>query len=355
MIDVSTRRHLLAGLGYCLLLLATPAALAEVPAGTGEAAVASADPLPSWNDGPTKKSIVDFVTAVTKEGGPDYVAVPNRIATFDNDGTLWVEQPIYTQFAYAIAEVKAQADKHPEWKTQEPFKSVLAGDMAAVAAMGEKGMVEIVAATHSGITTADFDKSVRDWLGVAKHPRFKVLYTDLIYQPMLELLNYLRANDFRTFIVSGGGVEFMRAFADKSYGIPPWQVIGSAGVTEYQTWDSSPVLVKMPKVLFVDDGPGKAEGINHYIGRRPIFAFGNSVGDKEMLEWTGAGEGLRFMGLVYHTDAEREYAYGPAGGLPDSKVGTFTQALMDEATARGWAIADMKRDWKTIFPPAKAE
>jgi phosphoglycolate phosphatase-like HAD superfamily hydrolase len=312
-----------------------------------------ADPLPSWNDGPTKKSILDFVTAVTKEGGPDYVKSAERIATFDNDGTLWVEQPIYTQFAFAIDRVKATANQHPEWKTQEPFKSILAGDMSAVAAMGEKGMVEIVEATHSGITTADFDKTLKEWLATAKHPRFKVLYTDLVYQPMIELLDYLRANGFKTFIVSGGGVEFMRNFADKTYGIPPEQVIGSAGVTQYQMWDASPVLIKMPKVLFVDDGPGKPEGINHFIGRRPIFAFGNSNGDKEMLEWTAAGDGLRFMGLVYHTDAEREYAYGPAGGLPDSKVGTFSQALMDEATGKGWMIADMKKDWKTIFPPAK--
>ena len=355
MIEVLTRRNLLAGLACWLALVAMSPSQAEAPATETTAPTQAADPLPSWNEGPTKKAIVDFVEGVTKEGGPNFVPAADRIATFDNDGTLWVEQPIYTQFAYAIAEVKAQADKHPEWKTQEPFKSVLAGDMKAVAAMGEKGMVEIVAATHSGITTADFDKSVRDWLATAQHPRFKVLYTDLVYQPMLELLAYLRANKFKTFIVSGGGVEFMRAFTNKSYGIPPWQVIGSAGVTNYQMWDASPVLIKMPKVLFVDDGPGKAEGINHYIGKRPIFAFGNSVGDKEMLEWTSAGEGLRFMGLVYHTDAEREYAYGPAGGLPDSKVGTFTQALMDEATARGWTIANMKNDWKTIFPPAKAE
>jgi phosphoglycolate phosphatase-like HAD superfamily hydrolase len=319
-----------------------------------QAPAAPADPLPSWNEGPTKKSILDFVAAVTKEGGPDYVKPAERIATIDNDGTLWVEQPIYTQFAFAIDRVKATANQHPEWKTQEPFKSILAGDMSAVAAMGEKGMVEIVEATHSGITTADFDQTVKDWLASAKHPRFKVLYTDLVYQPMIELLDYLRANGFKTFIVSGGGVEFMRNFADKTYGIPPEQVIGSAGVTQYQMWDASPVLIKMPKVLFVDDGPGKPEGINHFIGRRPIFAFGNSVGDKEMLEWTAAGDGLRFMGLVYHTDGSREYAYGPAGGLPDSKVGTFSQALMDEAKGKGWIIADMKNDWKTIFPPAKA-
>ena len=315
---------------------------------------AAPDPLPSWNDGPTKQSILDFVAAVTKEGGPDYVAPAERIATFDNDGTLWIEQPIYNQFAFAIDRVKATSNQHPEWKTKEPFASILKGDLKGLAASGEKGMLEIVAATHSGMTTADFNKTVKEWVATAKHPRFKVLYTDLVYQPMIELLDYLRANGFKTFIVSGGGVEFMRAFADKTYGIPPEQVIGSSGVTEYQMWDASPVLIKMPKVLFVDDGPGKPEGIDHFIGRRPIFAFGNSNGDKEMLEWTAAGDGLRFMGLVYHTDAEREYAYGPAGGLPDSKVGTFSQALMDEATGKGWVIANMKNDWKTIFPPVKA-
>jgi phosphoglycolate phosphatase-like HAD superfamily hydrolase len=309
---------------------------------------APADPLPSWNHGPVKQSILDFVAAVTKEGGPDYVKPAERIATIDNDGTLWVEQPIYTQFAYAIDRVKATANKHPEWKTQRPFKSILSGDLKGLAASGEKGMVQIVAATHSGMTTTDFDKTVEDWLATAKHPRFKVLYTDLIYQPMLELLDYLRTNGFKTFIVSGGGVEFMRNFADKTYGIPPEQVIGSAGVTEYQMWDASPVLVKMPKVLFVDDGPGKPEGINHFIGRRPIFAFGNSDGDKEMLEWTAAGDGLRFMGLVHHTDAAREYAYDRS-----SDVGKLDKAL-DEATAKGWTVVDMKNDWKTIFPPAKA-
>jgi phosphoglycolate phosphatase-like HAD superfamily hydrolase len=308
---------------------------------------AADDPLPSWNDGPTKQSILDFVTRVTKEGGPDYVAPKDRLATIDNDGTLWVEQPIYTQFAFAIDEVKAQANQHPEWKDKEPFKSVLTGDMKAVAAMGEKGMMEIVAATHSGMTTVDFDKTVKGWLETAKHPRFKVLYTDLVYQPMLELLAYLRANEFRTFIVSGGGVEFMRAFTEKSYDIPPWQVIGSSGVTQYQMWDASPVLVKQPKVLFVDDGPGKPEGINHFIGRQPIFAFGNSDGDKEMLEWTAVCQHLCFMGLVHHTDASREYAYDR-----NSDVGKLDKAL-DEATAKGWTVVDMKNDWKTIFPPAK--
>jgi len=311
------------------------------------ARAAASDPLPSWNDGPTKQSILDFVARVTKEGGPDYVAPKDRLATIDNDGTLWVEQPIYTQFAFAIDEVKAQANKHPEWKTTEPFKSILAGDVKGLAASGEKGMVEVMAATHSGMTTTDFDKTVKAWLGTAKHPRFKVLYTDLIYQPMLELLDYLRANGFKTFIVSGGGVEFMRDFADKTYGIPPDQVIGSSGVTQYQMWDASPVLVKQPKVLFVDDGPGKPEGINHFIGRQPIFSFGNSDGDKEMLEWTAVCQHLCFMGLVHHTDAVREYAYDR-----NSDVGKLDKAL-DEATAKGWTVVDMKNDWKTIFPPAK--
>jgi hypothetical protein len=307
---------------------------------------AAADPLPSWNDGQTKQSIVDFVTRVTEEGGPDYVAPEDRIATFDNDGTLWVEQPVYTQFMFAIDRVKAMSNEHPEWKDKEPFKSVLDGDMAAVAGMGEKGMLEIVAATHSGMSTADFSQTVDQWIATAKHPRFKVLYTDLVYQPMLELMAYLRANDFNVFIVSGGGVEFMRSFTRKSYGVPPWQVVGSSGVTKFGMWDASPILIKEPKVFFVDDGPGKPEGINHFIGRQPIFAFGNSDGDKEMLEWTAACQRLCFMGLVHHTDAVREYAYGA-----DSKVGTFSDALLAEATGKGWAVVSMKDDWKVIFPP----
>ncbi|MGE3529031.1 MAG: HAD family hydrolase, partial [Methyloceanibacter sp.] len=273
------------------------AALVALPLAVSAAwAETAADPLPSWNDGPAKQSILDFVARVTQEGGPDYVAPKERVATFDNDGTLWVEQPIYTQFAFAMDEVKRQSNQHPEWKDEEPFKSVLAGDLKAVAAMGEKGMLEIVAATHSGMTTVEFNDAVGDWLKTAKHPRFKVLYTDLVYQPMLELLAYLRANGFKTFIVSGGGVEFMRNFTEESYGVPPEQVIGSSGVTQFQMWDSSPVLVKQPKVLFVDDGPGKPEGINHFIGRQPIFAFGNSDGDKQMLEWTAFCRRLCFMG-----------------------------------------------------------
>ena len=304
----------------------------------------ASDPLPSWNDRPVKSAIVDFVLRVTTEGGPDFVAPQDRIATFDNDGTLWVEQPIYTQFVFAIDRVKAVSNQHPDWKTKEPFKSVLDGDMNAIAGMGEKGMVEIVAATHSGITTGEFNEVVGQWLKTAKHPRFKRLYTELTYQPMIELLDYLRANGFRTFIVSGGGVEFMRAFTEESYGIPPWQVVGSSGKTEFRMWDASPTLVKLPEVLFVDDGPGKPEGINHFIGRQPIFAFGNSIGDKEMLEWTQNCQRVCFMGLVHHTDAIREYAYGP-----DSKVGTFPDALMEQANGSGWTVVNMKDDWKVIF------
>jgi phosphoglycolate phosphatase-like HAD superfamily hydrolase len=276
------------------------------------------------------------------------VAPQERIATFDNDGTLWVEQPIYTQFAFAVDRVKATSNEHPDWKTKQPFKAVLDGDTKALVATGEHGMLEIVAATHSGMTTTEFNDTVKQWLETAKHPRFKVLYTDLVYQPMLELLAYLRANGFRTFIVSGGGVEFMRTFTEQSYGVPPWQVIGSSGVTQYQMWDASPVLVKQPKVFFVDDGPGKPEGIDHFIGRQPIFAFGNSDGDKEMLEWTAACQRLCFMGLVHHTDAVREYAYDR-----DSSVGKLDKAL-DEALGKGWTVVDMKNDWKTIFPAEKA-
>ncbi len=306
------------------------------------------DPLPSWSDGKVKQSIIDFVARVTKAGGPDYVKPAERIATIDNDGTLWVEQPLYTQFVFALDRVKALAPKHPEWKTTQPFQAVLEGDTKTLEASGEKGIVEIIAATHSGISTDDFNKIVADWLATAKHPRFNRLYTDLIYQPMLELLSLLRANDFKTFIVSGGGQEFMRVFADKTYGVPPEQVVGSTGATQYQMWDASPVLMKLPKVDFVDDGPGKPVGLNKFIGRRPIFAFGNSDGDKEMLEWTAAGRGARFMGLVHHTDAAREYAYDR-----DSKVGKLDKAL-DEAVAKGWTVVDMKNDWKTIFPKVKA-
>jgi hypothetical protein len=313
-------------------------------AARGLPAFAQSDPLASWNDSAPKKAILDFVARTTTTGGADFVPVPERIATFDNDGTLWSEQPVYFQFAFAIDRVKALAPEHPDWKGREPFKSVLAGDMAGLAAAGEKGLLEIVAATHAGQTTDEFRKTVEDWIATARHPRFNRPYRELVYQPMLELLAYLRANQFRTFIVSGGGVEFMRPWTEKTYGIPPEQVVGSSGVVKFELRDGKPVLIKEPKVEFIDDGPGKPVGINRFIGRRPVFAFGNSDGDQQMLEYTAGGQGLRFMGIVHHTDAEREFAYDR-----QSHIGKLDKAL-DEATRRKWTVVDMKADWKTIYP-----
>jgi phosphoglycolate phosphatase-like HAD superfamily hydrolase len=312
---------------------------------TARPGAAQADGLPSWNDGPVKRSILDFIARTTALGGPEFVPVPERIACFDNDGTLWTEQPIYVQIAFAADRVKAMAPQHPEWRTLEPFRSMLADDRAALAALGEKGFLEIIAATHTGLTTEEFAKAVADWLATARHPRFQRPYTELVYQPMLELLALLRAHQFKTFIVSGGGIEFMRPWTERVYGIPPEQVVGSSGVTRYELRpDGTPVLMKEPKVQFIDDGPGKAEGINQFIGRRPVFAFGNSDGDQQMLEWTAAGSGARFMGLVHHTDAVREYAYDRP-----SLVGQLHKAW-DEARRRNWTIVDMKRDWKVIYP-----
>jgi phosphoglycolate phosphatase-like HAD superfamily hydrolase len=308
------------------------------------AAPAQTDPLPSWNDGAVKKSITDFVARVTTQGGADFVSVPERIATFDNDGTLWCEQPMYFQMAFAMDRAKALAPQNPKLAATQPFKALLDGDIKAVAAAGEKGLVQIVAATHSGMTVDEFHRIVLDWLDTARHPRFKRPYTSLVYQPMLELLTYLRANGFKTFIVSGGGIDFMRPWTDKVYGIPPEQVVGSSGVTKFEMVGGKPVLMKTAEVEFVDDGPGKPVGINRFIGRRPIFAFGNSDGDQQMLEYTAAGSGARFMGIVHHTDAEREYAYDR-----QTHVGRLDKAL-DEGLKRGWTIADMKRDWRTIFP-----
>ena len=292
-----------------------------------------------------KRAITDFVARVTTQGGADFVPVDQRIATFDNDGTLWAEQPIYFQVAFAIDQVKANASKHPEWKTKQPFKAVLDNDRKALAAAGEKGLLQIMAATHAGMTTEEFTKTVENWIATARHPRFNRPYTDLVYQPMLELLAYMRANGFKTFIVSGGGIEFMRPWTEKVYGIPPEQVVGSSGVTKWQMGPADkPSLLKEAKVEFVDDGPGKPVGINRFIGRRPVFAFGNSDGDQQMLEWTAAGSGARFMGIVHHTDAEREWAYDRK-----SQVGKLDKAW-DEAVRRGWLVVDMKRDWKKVFP-----
>jgi phosphoglycolate phosphatase-like HAD superfamily hydrolase len=308
-------------------------------------AAAQTDLLPSWNDGPAKKAITDFVARVTAEGAPEFVPAPERIATFDNDGTLWAEQPIYFQVAFALDEVRRLAPQRPEWKQEEPFKSLLQGDMKGVERSGGKGILGIMAATHAGVTTEAFRQNVLDWTSTARHPRFKRPYTELVYQPMLELLAYLRGHGFKTFIVSGGGVEFMRAWVEKVYGIPPEQVIGSSGVVKFELRkDGKPQLIKLPKSEFIDDGPGKPVGINRFIGRRPIFAFGNSDGDLQMLQWTKTGEGARFVGIVHHTDPDREYAYDR-----QSKIGTLDKAL-DEASANNWTVIDMKRDWKMVFP-----
>jgi hypothetical protein len=309
----------------------------------------AAEPLPSWNDGPTKQSIITFVEKVTKEGSPDFVPVAERIATFDNDGTLWCEQPMPVQLFFALDRVKTLAPQHPEWKTKEPFASLLKGDLKGALAGGEHALVEIMMATHAGMTTAEFEKIVTDWIATAQHPKFKQPYTKCVYQPMLELLAYLRANGFKTFIVSGGGIEFMRPWADKTYGIPPEQVVGSSIKTKFEMRDGKPVLVRLPEVNFVDDTAGKPVGINSHIGRRPIAAFGNSTGDQQMLEYTQGGSGARFELLVLHDDAAREYAYGPARGLPETKGGIFTQALYDLAKKDSWTVVSMKDDWKTVF------
>ena len=307
-------------------------------------AVAQTDALPSWSDGPAKQSIIDFVEHVTKEGGRDYVPPAERIAVFDNDGTLWAEQPIYVQLAFSLDRVKALAAEHPEWKDEQPFKAVLEGDMKSVIAGGEHALLEILMATHGGMTTAEFEQTVSDWVNSARHPKTNRLYTEMVYQPMLELLAYLRTEGFKTYIVSGGGIEFMRPWAERVYGIQPEQVIGSSIKVKYEMRDSGPVLMRLPEIDFIDDKAGKPVAIHKFIGRRPILAFGNSDGDLQMLQWTAGGGGARFMGLVHHTDGEREWAYDRK-----SPVGRLDQAL-EEAKAGGWTIVDMKRDWKLIFP-----
>jgi phosphoglycolate phosphatase-like HAD superfamily hydrolase len=301
------------------------------------------DHLPSWNDGPTKQAITEFVRAVTEKNGKDYVEPAERIAVFDNDGTLWVEYPMYTQALFAFDRVKKLAPQHPEWKTQQPFKGVLEGDMKAVGASGMKGLMEIILATHTGMTASEFETAVASWLATHKHPKFNRLYTELVYQPQLELLAYLRANGFKTFIVSGGGIAFMRPISEKIYGIPPEQVVGSSVVAEFQVQDGKPTLVRMPKIDFINDKAGKPVGIYQHIGRRPILAFGNSDSDMQMIEYTMAGEGRRLGLFVHHTDADREYAYDR-----DSHVGTLDKAL-DRADAMDWVIVDMKSDWKSVF------
>ena len=330
-------KNLLASVLVCALGLATTVARA------------TADPLPSWNDGATKKSITDFVAKVTEEGSPNFVPPEERIATFDNDGTLWCEQPVPVQLFFALDRVKTLAPQHPEWKTKEPFASLLKGDLKTALAGGEHALLQIVMATHAGMTTAEFEQIVKDWLVTAKHPKFKQPYNECVYQPMIELLAYLRANGFKNFIVSGGGIEFMRPWADKAYGIPPEQVVGSSIKTKFEMRDGKPVLVRLPEINFIDDKAGKPVGINQHIGRRPVMAFGNSDGDKQMLEYTQGGGGARFMLLVLHDDAAREYAYGPAKGLPDVKLGAFTSALYEQTKKDGWTVVSMKDDWKQVF------
>ena len=307
-------------------------------------ALAQSDPLPSWNDTAPKAAIVEFVEKVSKEGSPDFVPEPERIAVFDNDGTLWTEQPMYVQLAFALDRVKAEAPKHPEWATTQPFQAVLEGDMKTLAAFGEKGLVELIMATHAGMTANEFSKIVTDWIATARDPRFKKPYTELVYQPMVELLAYLRANGFKTFIVSGGGIEFMRPWTEKVYGVPPEQVVGSSIKTKFEMKDGAPTLFRLPEVNFIDDKAGKPVGIHEYIGRKPIAAFGNSDGDLQMLQWTTLADGPRFGLIVHHTDAEREYAYDRK-----SEFGHLDKAL-DAAAINKWTVVDMKNDWKTIFP-----
>lgn len=305
------------------------------------------NPLPSWNDGNSKQAIIAFVTKVTKTGSPDFVPPAERIATFDNDGTLWAEQPMYFQLLFALDRVKTLAPQHPEWATTEPFASLLKGDVKGALAGGQKSIMEIMMAAHAGMTTEEFEKIVKDWIATARHPVTKRLYTEMVYQPMLELLTYLRANGFKTFIVSGGGIEFMRPWVGKVYGIPPEQVVGSSIKTKFEMTGTQPVLMRLPEINFIDDGPGKPVGINEHIGRRPIAAFGNSDGDLQMLQWTAAGSGPRFCLYVHHTDAEREWAYDRT-----SHIGKLDNGL-DEAAQKGWTVVNMKTDWKTIYPAQK--
>jgi len=307
------------------------------------------DPLPSWNNGPARKAILAFVKETTEKSSPKYVQPGDRVATFDQDGTLWTEHPLYAQAMFALERVGQLAPQHPEWKEKLPFKAVLERDHEAMGKFSEQEWMEIVAATHAGMSTEEFQAIVKQWIASAKAPRFDRPYTDLIYQPMLEVMKYLREKGFRTYIVTGGGQEFVRVYSEQAYGVPPEQVVGSSIATKYENANGKPVLMREPKPFFIDDGPGKAIGINLFIGKRPQAAFGNSGGDQQMLEWTQAGDGARLMMLVHHDDAPREYAYGPGGGLPDTHVGTFSDALLSQAKSNGWIVISMKDDWKRIF------
>ena len=310
--------------------------------------LASAEPLPSWTDGPTKTAITAFVTEVTTASSPSFVPPAERIAVFDNDGTLWVEQPMYTQLAYVIDRIKTLAPAHPQWQEEQPFKAVLTGDLEALKAGGMDGLMKLLAATHANMTTTEFERIAGDWISSARHPRFDRLYTQVVYQPMLELLDYLRANGFKTFIVSGGGIDFMRPWTERVYGIPPEQVIGSQIALQYEVKNGAPVLMREPEIVFIDDKAGKPAGIQRHIGRRPILAFGNSDGDYQMLEWTTAGAGRRLGLILHHDDGEREYAYDR-----ESHVGRLSKGL-DDAGSKGWVLVSMKRDWGQVFPAAPA-
>jgi phosphoserine phosphatase len=333
----SNRKHTLVRNAVAVIVLVVTAARAE-------------DPLPSWNEGPAKKAIVEFVQATTTEGGPKFVPAAERVAAFDQDGTLWVEHPMYSQIVYSFDRVPAVVKAKPELAQVEPFKTVLSGNREAMAKLSMDDLMKILSAALSGMTVDQFKGEVKSWLETAKDPRWKRPYTELVYLPMVEVLKYMRANGYRTYIVTGGGQDFVREYAEKVYGIPPEQVVGTAGGTKYG-YDKSgkPVLMKEPKLLLNDDKAGKPEGIHLMIGRRPYAAFGNSIGDREMLEYTKAGDGERLAMILLHDDGKREYEYGPAHGLPDTKVGTFTQALYDEAKKQGWVTISMKNDWKRIF------
>jgi haloacid dehalogenase-like hydrolase len=336
----------------CLLRLSFVLALFAVvvaPACADRSPTVAGDPLRSWNDGTARKALVDFVTRVTTPGNADFVPVADRIAVFDNDGTLWCEQPLYVQAMFIVDRVKALASAHPEWQTTQPFKGVLEGDAKAAATSGEAGLQQLVAATHAGITTDEFEDVVRTWIASARHPKFNKLYTEMIYQPMLEVLAYLREHEFQTYIVSGGGVDFMRPWTERVYGIPPEHVVGSRAKMRYDVRNGVPVLLRLPDIDLVDDKEGKPVGIQQAIGRRPLAAFGNSDGDFQMLEWTSSRKGPHFAMLVHHTDATREFAYDRG-----SHVGALARGL-DEASARGWVVVDMQKDWRQVFPFEKVQ
>ncbi|MGB5984807.1 MAG: HAD family hydrolase [Desulfobacterales bacterium] len=336
MLNATLRRQVILGLFCGILALAVGCAHGPISL--------KSDPLPSWNEGAAKAALVDFVGSVTMEGGPGFVAPAERIAVFDNDGTLWSEQPIYFQLLFAMDRIRTLAPQHPEWKTQQPFKAVLENDLKALAAGGEKGLLELIMASHAGMSTTEFEQVVTQWLETARHPTLNRPYPELVYQPMLELLDFLRANGFRTFIVSGGGIEFMRPFTEKVYGIPPEQVVGSIIQTRFEMRDGQPMLLREPKIAFIDDKAGKPVAIHTFIGRRPLAAFGNSDGDLQMLQWTTAGSGKRLGLIVRHTDGQREWAYDR-----ESHVGKLDQAL-DEAAQKQWIVVDMQRDWNVIYP-----